>query len=105
MIDFWAPWCKPCVEFEPDYSALAKILHSRPNNMIRLSSYDVTKDKDNKDTVVRYKITTFPALLFFINGIPIQYEGNRKIEHLLQWMKQILDAPQPLELRTIEDIN
>jgi hypothetical protein len=51
-------------------------------------------------------VQSYPGLIFFINSIPFVFDGgNRKIETIMAWMKQIIDAPQPTELKTIDEIN
>jgi thiol-disulfide isomerase/thioredoxin len=46
LLDIYAPWCGPCMEFVPDYNQIARILYSIPKNAIRLASYDATLDRN-----------------------------------------------------------
>ena len=46
LLDVYAPWCKPCMEFIGEYNQIARILYSIPKNTIRLASYDVTLDRN-----------------------------------------------------------
>ena len=41
IVDFWAPWCDPCVEFTPVFEAAAK-----KNKDIIFGMVDIEKDKE-----------------------------------------------------------
>ncbi|MBT6232363.1 MAG: thioredoxin family protein, partial [Nitrosomonadales bacterium] len=44
IVDFWAPWCDPCVEFTPVFEAAAK-----KNKDIIFGMVDIEKDKEIAD--------------------------------------------------------
>lgn len=61
LVDFWAPWCGPCVQLSPviDEIADAKV------GSAKIVKVDVDQ---NNQTAARFRINSIPALLFFKNG-------------------------------------
>jgi hypothetical protein len=54
----------------------------------------------------RYKINVYPTFIFFIDGVPFEFDGtNRRADVMITWMRSIIDAPPPTELRSYEEIN
>jgi protein disulfide-isomerase A1 len=80
LIEFYAPWCDHCKEFAPEYSKAAKALKKKG---IRIGKID---GSENRDLVDRYKVTGYPTLLYFVNGVPTPYTGARTAEGVIEWM-------------------
>jgi len=61
LVDFWAPWCGPCVQLSPviDEIATAKA------GVAKVVKLNVD---ENQQVAARYRINSIPALLFFKNG-------------------------------------
>ena len=55
IVDFWAPWCDPCVEFTPVFEAAAK-----KNKDIIFGMVDIEKDKEIADY---FQIKVIPGIL------------------------------------------
>lgn len=60
ILDFWASWCGPCMQFLPTFEAMAEEFP------------DITFGKVNvvecEDLVKRFKIRTVPKICFLIGG-------------------------------------
>jgi|SRR5579871_1633051 thioredoxin 1 len=61
VVDFWAPWCHPCLKMAPTFEALAgeysdKMVFGKMNT------------DENQMTPSRYGIQGIPTLIFFRNG-------------------------------------
>ncbi len=61
LVDFWAPWCGPCVQLSPVIDEIATA---------KLGSAKVAKVNvdENQQVAARYRINSIPALLFFKDG-------------------------------------
>jgi thioredoxin len=63
IVDFWAPWCKPCEAIEPHLRALAAEWGGRA----RLVRVNVD---DNLATSGRYSVLSLPTVILFSGGEP-----------------------------------
>jgi thioredoxin 1 len=61
MIDFWAPWCGPCLALGPTIETLAKEYDGKVN----VGKVNVD---ENPQLSINYGITSIPAVLFIKNG-------------------------------------
>jgi thioredoxin 1 len=82
LVDFWAPWCRPCLMVAPILDELAKEYSKR----VTIARIDVDH---NLKTAIRYNIMSIPTLLLFKKGAPVSHiVGFRPKEEL----KRSLDA-------------
>jgi thioredoxin len=63
VVDFWAPWCGPCLQMTPGFEAFAKANEGK----VRVFKLDVD---DNPKTAEKYEIRSIPTIIFFLNGEP-----------------------------------
>ena len=63
LVDFWAPWCRPCLMAAPVLEELAEEYTGR----ITIAKLDVDQ---NAKTAVKYGIMAIPNLIIFKNGQP-----------------------------------
>lgn len=61
VIDFWAPWCGPCLALGPTIEALAKEYEGKVN----VGKVNVD---ENSNLSVTYGITSIPCILFIKDG-------------------------------------
>jgi thioredoxin 1 len=61
VVDFWAPWCGPCVQMAPALDAFAEANQGK----VRVFKLDVD---DNPKTAERYEIRSIPTVIFFRDG-------------------------------------
>ncbi len=61
VIDFWAPWCGPCLAIGPTIETLAKEYEGK----IKVGKVNVD---ENPQLSINYGITSIPAVLFIKNG-------------------------------------
>jgi len=82
IVDFWAPWCRPCVQFAPTFKAAAKQLEPR----IRLAKVDT---EANPELAERFNIRSIPTIAIFKQGQEVaRISGTRPLEPFLQWASQ-----------------
>ncbi|KAG2655278.1 hypothetical protein PVAP13_1KG001600 [Panicum virgatum] len=88
MVEFYAPWCGHCQELAPDYAAAASHLaahHSQSH--LALAKVDATEDTD---LAHKYDVQGFPTILFFIDGVPKDYNGARTKDAIVEWINKKL---------------
>lgn len=61
VIDFWAPWCGPCLALGPTIETLSKEYEGKVN----VGKVNVD---ENPQLSINYGITSIPAVLFIKNG-------------------------------------
>jgi thioredoxin 1 len=61
VIDFWAPWCGPCLALGPTIEALATEYEGRVN-------IGKVNTDENADLSIKYGITSIPCILFIKDG-------------------------------------
>lgn len=62
VVDFWAPWCRPCKAIEP---ALAQIAADNQGRL-RLVKLDIDA---NLRTPSRYGVLSIPTVMLFSGGV------------------------------------
>jgi thioredoxin len=63
VVDFWAPWCKPCEVIEPHLDALAKEWGARAS-FVRLNV------DEEAGLASRYGVLSLPTVILFAQGEP-----------------------------------
>ncbi|MBE3089633.1 MAG: thioredoxin [Actinobacteria bacterium] len=61
LVDFWAVWCGPCRAIAPEIEKLAE----EKSEELKIGKLNVD---DNRDTAIKYGISSIPTLLLFKNG-------------------------------------
>ncbi len=91
LVDFWAPWCRPCLMVAPVLEELAEEYGGR----ITIAKMDVDQ---NAKTAAKYSIMAIPTLIIFKKGKPVsQIVGFKPKAEL----KRDLDAA--LQIKTMTE--
>ncbi len=61
LIDFWAPWCRPCLNFAPVIEAVAKEYEGK----LTVAKMDI---EEHKSTATTYGIASIPTVILFKDG-------------------------------------
>lgn len=61
VLDFWAPWCGPCLALGPTIDSLAKEYEGK----VKVGKINVD---ENPQLSVQYGITSIPCVIFVKNG-------------------------------------
>jgi thioredoxin 1 len=82
LVDFWAPWCQPCLMMNPTIQAIAR----------DFKVCKVNFDK-NQPLAAKYNVSSIPTLLIFKGGqIVAEHVGVTPEATLRAEMKQFADA-------------
>jgi thioredoxin 1 len=78
LVDFWAPWCRPCEAIEP-------ILEELPVAVARLNI------DEEPGIASRYDVLSIPTVILFEGGEPRgAVVGVRPRAHFEQWLSEVL---------------
>ena len=77
VVDFWAPWCGPCLHMAPALEAFAQ------SNADKVVVYKVDVD-ENPKTAQKFDIRSIPTVIFFKDGQPADISIGAVSESALQ---------------------
>jgi thioredoxin 1 len=84
LVDFWAPWCRPCLMAAPVLEELA----DEYTNRITFAKLDVDQ---NAQVAAKYNIMAIPNLIIFKEGKPVsQIVGYKPKEELKKDLNAVL---------------
>lgn len=66
LVDFWAPWCGPCIQLAP---VIDQIADERAGK-VKVAKLDVAVE-ENQALAGGYQVRGIPALIFFKGGQPV----------------------------------
>lgn len=86
VVDFWAPWCAPCIQLDTVLQEMAREYEGK------VSFFKVDVNESNM-TASRYAVRSLPMLLFFEGGeIVDQAVGSLSREVLVDKLNRLLES-------------
>jgi thioredoxin 1 len=84
VVDFWAPWCGPCLMVAPILHELAEEYDGR----IKITKCNVD---NNREIAGQYRIMSIPTMMMFKEGKLVnQQVGASGKDHLAKVFEQLL---------------
>lgn len=86
LVDFWAPWCGPCLMMAPAFESLAEEYKDK------LTFAKVNTD-ESMNVMMQYEIQSIPTLIMFENGQEVDRRiGLQRRGELQKWIDGALDS-------------
>ncbi|MEA9391430.1 thioredoxin TrxC [Acerihabitans sp. TG2] len=87
VVDFWAPWCGPCVGFAPVFEAVAV----ERGNTVRFVKVNTEAEPQ---LATRFAIRSIPTMMMFKHGKPVDsLHGAVPKSPFDQWLDEGLSIP------------
>ena len=84
VVDFWAPWCGPCIQMAPALESFAV------SNAGKVNVYKLDVD-ENPKTAERFEIRSVPTIIFFKDGRPEHIsKGTMSVTSLQNKLNELL---------------
>lgn len=84
VVDFWAPWCGPCINFAPIFEDVAQ----ERGNSARFIKVDT---ESQQVLAARYRIRSIPTIMVFKDGQMVDMlSGALPKTQFNQWLEQAL---------------
>ena len=84
LVDFWAPWCRPCKALEP---VLAELSATIPVARVNID--------DHPTLGARFDVLSIPTVVLFAGGERISsIVGVRPKSHFDEWLAEVLPAAE-----------
>ncbi len=85
LVDFWAPWCGPCLVQGPVVEELAKELSGK-------AAVGKLNVDENPQTSQKYSVMSIPTLMIFKGGTVVkQFIGVQSKETLLSELNKLIN--------------
>jgi len=98
LVEVYAPWCGHCKHLAPHYEEAANTLKAQ-NSAVILAKLDGAQDSE-RALVSKLGVRGFPTLIFYSNGAPTPYTGQRTAEDIVSWVTK-KSGPTTISLKDV----
>lgn len=86
FIDFFAPWCPPCMRLLPEFRKAAKNF----GQVVNFGTVDCTIHGSLCRT---YNVRSYPTTILYNHSVPHQYQGHHNVHSLVEFIQDTLNPP------------
>ncbi len=88
LVDFWAPWCPPCLAMAPGLESLSKSM----DKDLDVVKVDIEASPDNGQLASKYGVRGIPNMQIFQGGKVVEELVGMRPEHVLEHeLRSIID--------------
>lgn len=86
FVDFFAPWCPPCMRLLPEFRKAAK----KFGHAVKFGTVDCTVHGRLCNT---YNVHSYPTTIFYNQTIPHEFNGQHNAQAMVDFIKDTLNPP------------
>ncbi|ESP03215.1 hypothetical protein LOTGIDRAFT_171701 [Lottia gigantea] len=86
FVDFFAPWCPPCMKLLPEFKRAAKDFGEN----VHFGTVDCTV---HDQLCKNYNIRSYPTTIFYNQSKPIHYKGHHHAASMVEFLQDTMDPP------------
>ena len=100
MVEAYTPTCPHCKALAPEYLKAAKMAQKekKPYFFVKIDA------SRNPGIGKKLEVRGYPTMKLYVEGLPIEYEGNRSAEAIFSFIDK-KSGPQSTLLKDLDELN
>lgn len=94
IVDFWAPWCTPCLRISEMISAALKEIGDTYGSNINCIKVNVDEEPELAE---KFGIMSLPSVIGFVGSNPVEKFTGRTKDDFTRWVERLADIGGLLE--------
>lgn len=86
FVDFFAPWCPPCMKLLPEFRKAAK----KFGHTVKFGTVDCTV---HGNLCSSYNVRSYPTTIFYNQTVPHEFSGQHNAHAMVEFIKDTLNPP------------